>query len=1363
MKKLHVILLFFGFYVSFVHANEPLYFFSKTVQDGLSHNTVLSIYKDHKGLIWIGTSNGLNVYTGNNFIQYNNNITDSTTIANNVIWDIFESKDSTLYFCTEQGISMLNRYDYTFSTLWSNQKYSQIKYRAIEQSSDGVLWCASLEYGVFSYNPHNDSFTHYPQLYTDSTNNHAFALLNDGKYIWVGLNNGVAKISIATHKAERIVSGCVVSSLGIIGNTLFIGTFDKGLLLYDTKLKTLSPNNTYYNLTQTCTNKAIHAIKTYKETVWIGTNYYLLSYNTSTQSIQEHAPSATHKNSINNREIRSLYIDNDSTLWIGIYNGGINWATLTQKFFKNYSTKVKATEFAQNSVFALAFENEHTLWVGIDGDGLQQHNLKTGTIKHFQKNNTPQSLSGNEIIALAFADSSHLWYGTWGLGYGMIDTKNHSITRYGMPNMPYKIPSGNVYDILKAKDSSLWLATIGGGAARINTHTYEKDIFTNIPSDSSSIADNVVWCIFEDSKRRIWLGTHSGLCLYNPINKNFTTYNSASTKYALTSNWIISIAEDIHGNLWIGTHGGGLHKFNPETNIIKSYSEKNGLPSKLINFIITDANNAMWIGTNSGLALWNPTLETCVNYSISDGLQDMQLQTAAYNRWNNTIAIGGLKGFTIFNPDSVYIQATKKPILFTQAFSNNSEIIPAQKSIDTHIFGAKAITLPYSNSHITLQFSSLDFIHADKYVYAYRLLPNEEWIRLGNQKTIQFANLSPQKYTLCIRGDFDYNFKNPIEQTILLTILPPWWAQWWFKITIITILIIVIVTLYRYKTATITQRNVILESAVQEKTISLQEAQKKLERTNQELKLQNNTLIQQSDKLQESYEILEKTNQTKDTLFQIVAHDIKNPFFGLLGFAEILHLQYDALPKKEIKQYINHIFSSSNTIYSLVSQLFDWAKSQSKDFNTQLQHIQLLPIITEIIELMTPLLLEKQIAVECTIVPNTIVYTDTHILQTVCRNILHNAIKHSPIGERIIINSHEEGNAIFVSIQDFGKGIEHNDIQKIMRGETIVSTKDTLQRKGTGLGLAICKEFLHKIQETLIIQSKNPIGTTVLFSLQKGNSKEVILLEPQNKKETSLTLADDFKFKKILIVEDNLEIRKHLTTTLSKYYTIIEAANGKIALEKIKTQKPDCIVSDIQMPYIDGITLSKKLRSQQQYDDVPIILLTALSYESSFIDALDAGADDFIRKPFNAEHLAYKIMTMLNTRKKISDKKNSTQSILDIIENPETNEEVFIQKLQEIVTENIGNNDFSVEQLAAEISLSRTQLYRKTKQLFSITPVDYIKNMRLSYAAKLLKTGNYRVSEVAYITGFSDPNYFSSCFSHYFNSSPSEYSKKSDT
>ncbi len=608
--------------------------------------------------------------------------------------------------------------------------------------------------------------------------------------------------------------------------------------------------------------------------------------------------------------------------------------------------------------------------------------------------------------------------------------------------------------------------------------------FKHDPGNSNSLSNNDIENLFFDKSGTLWIGTNgSGLDSYNIKTGSFKHYfHNKNNPHSISHNIVFNIYQLPDGsndNLWIGTGGGGLDLLNISTGKIKVYTESDGLANNEIYGILGDKKGNLWISTNSGISKFDVKSQIFHNYNISDGLQSDEFnQGAYYEDDNGKLYFGGIEGLNVYDPDSITDNTFNPKIVFTSLKIYKNGFKSEQSIVMT-----RDITLPYNKNIISFRFAALSYSDPNKNQFSYKLKGlNKDWINIGTSNSLTFSSLSPGNYTLFVKGTNNDGLWSKNIAKIKIIITPPLWATWWFRGILIVIMVAFIISIFWYRLNSVRLKNKRLEVLVAERT-------KELLAKKQELEEVNNKQAELLKLLTKSEEELRGLNANKDKIMSILAHDLRSPFTGLLGYSFMLANEYDQLSPEEIKNNALNIYTISNDFFKLLNNLLEWAMVQSGKINYAPAKQNLNQRVEEIINLFNINAGQKSIKLNNQVEKNVTVWADKDMLEIILRNLISNALKFTYTGGEIRISSKDQNEFVEIIISDTGVGISEEDQSKLFNLNMLHTKKGTNKESGTGLGLNLCRELTIKQGGDIRIESKIEKGTSVIFSLPKESKK----------------------------------------------------------------------------------------------------------------------------------------------------------------------------------------------------------------------------------------------------------------------------------
>jgi signal transduction histidine kinase/DNA-binding response OmpR family regulator/streptogramin lyase len=1067
----------------------------------------------------------------------------------------------------------------------------------------------------------------------------------------------------------------------------------------------------------------------------------------ATNQLTNCVPDKRDSRSISTRPIRSLFIDKKGIYWVGTFRGGLN------KYDKNANNFHLKADNAFDPMglrsplvtsFA-AYQND--VFIGTDGGGLQRYHRTTGLLDHINLpvivRNSNHDLS---ILAMEKARDGQIWVGTFSNGLYRYQPAGNSHRHYTKGNSSADLNSNDIFCLKEDRNGNTWVGTNGGGLNLIKAGGNEIQKFVHSdsnPYDPARPASNFIRCLEEDGNGRIWVGTFgSGLSVFDPATQSFTFYNKWNS--GLPSNYVLTVKEDRHGNIWAGTGGNGIGLLKKGSNKFELLSEKDGLANSSINQIVEDASGKIWISTNSGLSCYDPATRKFKNYSSSDGLQaGAFVPGAGLMLPDGELFFGGQNGFNHFNPARFTLNKNIPPIVFTHLTVDNQPVVASKKgAIEQPILLANELRLNYKQS-FSIGFEALDFTVPEANRYEYMLIGfDKTWVSPGKEHKAYYGNIPPGEYTFTVRASNNDGVWNKEGRSIKVVVAPPVWRTAYAYI--VYILLIAAFLFFMRRQAI---RKIQIRYAIEQER---KEARQLIERERKEA------------------EYLHKLDQVKIKFLTNLSHEFRTPISLIMGPVDSLIGQ---IKDDTLMNQLNLIKRNSKRLLNLVNQLLDFRKMEERELKLQCTEGDIIQFTREVCDSFNDLARRKKIEFGFYTNQNLLpVLFDNNKIERILFNLLSNAFKFTPENGNIAVllqASEEERTpgfpSVTIAVKDSGIGIPKEVQSHIFESFFQHETGSEISNHGTGIGLSIAREFVRLHNGTIWVESEPGKGSTFTFKLALHTAgtlnKETIpqLLQRNENIEKSNATHISSTQPSVLIVEDDDDFRFYLKENLKSTYRIFEAPNGKDGWQRALFHHPDIIVCDVQMPVMNGLELAQKLKGDKRTKHIPLILLTAANTIDATLDGLESGAIDYMTKPFDFAVLHAKIHNILLLNQSLKDtySKHVTVSLpeTEIV----TEKEKFLQKTLSYIYQNLDNPQLSVEILSTHMFISRASLYNRLLEYTGMSPVEFIRTVKLEKAKELLEKSDMTVTEIAYSTGFANPYYFAKVFKAKYNMTPSDF------
>lgn len=1414
-KHCYTYLIILSFLISFypistIQGNETLsehYNISYiTMNEGLPHHFIDDIYRDSRGFLWISMAGGgLSRYDGYDFLNFNSN-TPSCKLRSNFIRKVCEDRFHRLWAVSEGGIDIID-----LNTLQTIPLLTQhpITTEIYKQSSSYILCDAIGCIWIHVYNSlYRISFDQegdinqimslpVPSLFQG----YVFKDLDQDGSIWTSINNQLCKVhAIGTGELQVTpITECLTfpdrtsfADITVKENEIWIAT-NFGLYRYNrneniVKHYSYEANNPHSLSQNFLTSIAVTQDKQLIVASLKGINVYNPIQDNFDRI--EKRNSDTGNNLLNSDFINCILVEGRH-IWIGTESGGINKLTAKRQSIINYQhDQDNPNTLSPNPVNAIYEDSEGTLWIGTVEGGLNRKSPLSNTFTHYTLENG--AINHNSVSAITSDNQDRLWVGTWGGGITLLSQKQPQrklktlFTEGGAP-YPIDFVGALTYDSI---NNGMW---IGANQGLFFYDIQTEQLITPLPQQVSEKIRGCIGSII-DKEHQLWQGCLEGVYIIDLKSRNKTdgTFAYRHLKYKLDDpdseliEKITCFHETKDGILWLGSNGNGLYKrqvsmSGKETFV--NYSTTNGLASNSIRGIQEDTKGCLWIATNKGLSRLITSNECFINYNQQDGLANEHFYwNATCRSKNHTLYFGHMKGLSAIGNELPLPETTPANIQFTRLIVGNEEIKSGSNLLQKDISVTPEIILHESSKSFSVEFSALNFETDHTAAYSYRLIGfDKNWIQLpGDRRFVSYTNLSAGKYILQVK--YQTADESQKEQTAELRIIihPYFYKTIWFILIILIIIGIFIQQFYQWRIRNYKKQRELLHQKVEQRTYELNQQKQLLEQKTQELSQQNGMLKEQNEKIKRQRTQLARMTRKvqeltldKIAFFTNITHEFRTPITLIIGPIErALKLSYNP----QVIEQLHFVERNSKYLLSLVNQLMDFRKLESGKLEIVKNKYNFRKFANELIIPFSVFAKERNIELRCYYrLPSDIINYDEEAMHKVLTNLLSNAIKFTPNGGTVSLfiallpAIGEEQAKLYINVCDTGNGIPADDIDKIFDRfyQSQGQTKYPMYgQAGTGIGLYLCKRIIEMQGGSIYAKNNLTAGCSIRILLPLApheiGEKEESGLIPATEAPSNLPIPNEILPKgiSILIVEDNADMRAYIRSILQDNYQVQEATNGAEALNMLHTQHIDFIISDLMMPVMDGIELSRRVKEDINISHIPFLMLTAKTSQEARIESYRMGVDEYLLKPFDEDLLMARIENILENRKRYQQKfaLNMDVEVLNMAE--ESGDKKFLDRVMEVLKAHYKDSSFEVANFCEAVGVSKTLLNQKLQSLVGQSAGQFIRNYRLNLARELLlkKKGlkNVSVSEVAYEVGFNDPKYFTRCFTKEFNVKPSE-------
>lgn len=1288
-------------------------------ETGLSQSNVKSIVQDKYGFVWFGTKNGLNRYDGKQVIQLR--VFDKELkCGNQNISALYEDNEGILWIGTDNGVYLYNPVEERFTFIdekASNGKEMRGWVSCITQEENGNVWIVIPSDGIFCYSKGTlHGYTPTPHSNKGDSPQH-LCITSDGEIWTCGWYSGLFRYDRKSDSFEQITTDSKGRSLLNIefntisqqGGSFILAVQNGGLKRYDYQNNILE-DITFVDLRHTFVRNAA----VYGDEIWVGTYDGLYIVNTLKRSVNHVYQDDSDQSGLSDNIVYTTYRDHEGGIWIGTMFGGACYLPNRSIHFKTHKATLPHEQSNNLRIREIVEDEQGVLWIGTENAGINKMKLSNGIITpHYS--NSRKELNKNVTLSMAHGNGT-VYCSIYKNGLEII-TANGKSKYFDNKIMQF---GESIYAHLIMPDGSHYIGTDRG--------IYHADI-DNLDFEFLPYSNGYwIFDLMLDNSGNIWAASMGNGII--KIDKNGTVKrykNQPGDPHSLSSNSVSSIMQDSKGQIWFSTDRGGICRFNAEDESFTRFSIEEGLPDDVAYKILEDNDGNLWFGTNRGLVYLNPNNREIKVYTQKDGLCGSQFNyKSAVKGSDGRFYFGTIDGLLSFDPKIKHNGGNYGDIYITKMsiFGNEANIESEGSPLKNSILETEEITLPYNRTNISFDIALLNYSSLQSNRYHYRLEPiDKEWVNCSNGQ-ISYASLLPGKYTLKIRATNEGYGKEFRYRHLQITVSPPWWQTPWayiiYIIFIIGFIYICFCWYQHYKNKQLAERQKLFEI----------------------------------EKEKELYE-------NKVTFFTEIAHEIRTPLTLINGPLEIIEEM--KINDSKLNKNLQVIAQNTKRLLNLVSQLLDFQKVGANKLKLNYETVNVSDLLTETVTRFEPTFTHngKELIVEKN-ENNIVAKIDREAITKIMSNLFNNALKYS-LHKASVMLVKSDNNFVLTVFSD-NERIPKEKAEEIFEPFCQLDNK-TKTRQGVGIGLTLSRSLalIHKgsLQLDLKCTEGNAFVLTIPLNIDSTNVETTHI----NKQDWPLSeeqpLAEENpRGYTVLLVEDDNGLREFIQERLSESFVTYSASNGKEALEILHRDNIDIVVSDVMMPVMSGIDLCIAIKQDIDLCHIPIIFLTAKNDIESKITGLKVGAEAYIEKPFSFEFLKNQILSLLSNRKK--EREAFSKRPFFPVKNMQMSkeDEEFMNKVINVINENIADENFNVERMAEMLYMSRSSLLRKIKTLFSMSPLDFIRLIRLKRAAELIQEGKYRVGEICYMVGFNSHSYFSKLFCKQFGIMPKDFEKQ---
>ncbi|OHX64637.1 hypothetical protein NH26_24000 [Flammeovirga pacifica] len=1308
--------------------------------DNILSKRVRCFLEDDKGYLWFGTTKGLYRYDGYEYKKY---------LSEKNICALELDEEGNIWITSFRALLKYNYAQDTFENI--DLPIENFTAFNIKKLKSGEMFFAS-NLGFCLINPKTEEIKNYqkiPGLENGLSSNIIRTVYEDTEgNLWIGThdqlnffdrkNERFSKYRIQKENELHKKNNLILDIIPYDKNDdqfLIIGT-ETGLAFFDRRLKTFK-KYTYSKNEHSLTNNVVKSIcRVSDDEIWIGTGNGLNIFDVKTQKFERFYASYQNHFSISDDLIFKIYKDKNGIVWLGTNNGIDKIEIKNDTFLTNRLPHSEAFLKMGTTVKSFAFAENGDIWLGTIKKGLIKYDKKLDKYINFQ---VPQILH-SDVKDILIDRNQNIWVATPG-GLNFIDHKTGKIYAYVADiGKEDALQTDYLFSISESKDGDIWLGGMKGlyKINQLGNHQLAFKNFTHDPTNKNSISGNFIVDVIFNNNNSPWVLTGNGADIFNTNTGSITHIQKPEGK---KNHYLNQVLFNEDGSIFI-LIGKNLYNYNVST---KEYD-----------LILTSAtpikscvrkNNDLWYTTHSKLIKYNLGDQSEVIYSSRlTGLN-------SYNQYavgvqNDRIYLGGENGFVNFNYGEVNIEAKPSNVLLTGIKILNTKIYQNQTYNERVMFDKpfdelKKLTLSHEENSFTFNFSTLDFRKDDNLFYKVKLegLEDDWQVIAGNRNEISYVKVKPGNYTFMIQVTDSFgNYSDNITK-INVEVNPPLWATWWAKL----FYFIFLCGLF-YLAHKLTVSNINFQNKFE------------LEKVKRE----------QSDEV----------HSMKMKFFTNVSHELRTPLTLISSPLEELKALEDDRQKLNL---LNIITRNTDRLSRLVNQVLDLRKIDQGGEKLSLSSNDIVKLSRSIMHDFMDAALQRSINLNFyTDQKESLILFDFEKMEKVIYNLVTNALKYTPDNGEIklkldqvkVKNPLQDGQIATyqrITIIDSGLGISKENQDQIFERFVNVKMNNFIGQQGTGIGLSLVNDYVKMHSGWIDLKSEEGKGSefTVYLPLihqEEDTPTEEIIEDVETsmsveEEMTSIEEESDNTQPKLLIIEDDRDMQEFLVHCFESKYQVVTANNGKEGWDKAKKQMPDLIISDWMMPEMNGIELCNKLKSNILTNHIPVIILTAKGGMENKMEGIEKGADDYISKPFNVEYLRVRVQNIIHQRTKLNERIKREFGVENEENTMPSFEEKFLNEVMQEIEKNIDNSEFNVKSLGECIGMGQTNLYRKIKSMTGMTVNEFIRTVRLKKAGQLLKNGEYNVSDVMYMVGFTHRSYFSKSFKEMYGMSPKEYTK----
>lgn len=1345
-----------------IHGQELTPSFVPLADEALSNSYIRCFFKDSKGYMWIGTEDALIRYDGSNAHRYVHHPGDKSSIAHNTINIIREGNDDQLWIGTAQGLCIYNRELDNFinvDSIRENRNYLNNRYITdLQFDKQGRLWIGTHEGGINIYDPVRHEFEYIvdpPQGGVLPSSNFINILATAGDTMWCATKGGLliydtkTKRRLSLNALNRFADAQISAIVPEATGSLLVATLTG-------QITRVIPEKGSYRFLRILSGPELGESANKILTMCVDRQGNILAGGENSgfnivdpETTRVHRLLAEHGSTkrLPTNSVESIYVDDLGLVWIGTFSNGVYLMDGKRKKFETPASS-KQPRLQNREVRSFAEDAAGNTWIASYGLGLAR--IKNGSESIEVLDRINDRITNKNVTSIMCDQNSELWLGTAGKGVFRIDPISNRVTNY--PVVSDGFGNDQVFCLYEDRSGTVWAGTWGSGLFYFDS--FNEKFVSAIEYNKPNHIPNTAYVsdILEDSRGTFWIGTLYGLyelTRQSGYSFSYRLHLPGNSAGSIIGTQIQAVLEDDNKNLWIGTPEG----LNLRTNNSSTFSNfrmgQRGIANP-VRSILTDRHGNVWIGGSSGLSKFDRATKSFINYSRQDGLTSNNFQRkSALASSSGKLFFGSDNGFDSFFPDSIQTAAASAAVVLSDLKINNQSVKPGVEGspLAKHISLTSELDLSYDQRSFVIDFVALDYSQSSNYTYCYKLEGfDKDWNCAGKNHSATYTNIDPGSYVFLVKAANRDGLW--LDQPLMLeiTIEQAFWKTWWAFSIYAAILVMMVYVLMRIR----------------------------IER----MKLKNEVMFEKHIREQEH-----ELSESKMQFFTNVAHEFRTPLSLIMIPLESLMETHEVPPPLRARIYTAH--KNASRMKRLVNELLDFNKLEAGNLTLNVQHGDIVQFISEISSAFNEMAAKRRIRFSVVFEEPVIMgWFDRDKLERIIFNVLSNAFKFTADAGGIklkvnikqsVISDGSLCRCVELVIEDNGIGISPEEMPHIFEKFYQAKSSTKITSPGTGIGLSLTKALV-EIHNGTIVATSVPDQSTIftillpidasVYNVEEAASTLPILYTPLPPDEPVPNAAaeecaegteESTDKPKILVVEDNVELREYLVAELKAEFTVLEAAHGEEGLTLALEGGPDLIISDIMMPVKDGIEFCNEIKSNISTSHIPFILLTAKATVDDQIKGIKTGADLYVPKPFNVRYLITHVQQMIESRRKLYARFSQDVYLMPGKVTTNSLDQEFLQKAIDYIIGNLQDPQLGVESIGELFHLSRMQAYRKIKALTGKSVVEFIRMVRMKQAIKLMDSHKLTLSEIAFEVGFNSASYFTRCFKDEFGKTPSEY------